>query len=116
MADLPLVRDGEGVRLALAVRPGAKRDRLAGVIEAPDPATGRTGPRLKLEIAAPPADGKANAAVLALLAKTFRLPKTSLSLISGATGRHKVVHVAGEPAALERAIRGGLENETTRKG
>lgn len=51
-------------------------------------------------VTAPPESGKANAALLKLLAKAWKLPKTSLSVISGATARRKVVHIAGDPATL----------------
>ena len=47
-----------------------------------------------------PEGGKANAALLKLLAKTWKLPKTSLTIASGATSRRKVVHIAGDPAVL----------------
>jgi uncharacterized protein YggU (UPF0235/DUF167 family) len=51
-------------------------------------------------VTAVPEDGKANAALLKLLAKTWKLPKTSLTIASGATSRRKVVQIAGDPAVL----------------
>jgi len=51
--------------------------------------------RVLVRVAAPPADGKANAAVCALLAKTLGLPKRSVSLARGASSRDKVVSVQG---------------------
>lgn len=59
---------------------------------------------IKATVTAPAEGGKANAALLKLLAKTWKLPKTSLSIASGATSRHKVVHIAGQPADLSDAL------------
>ncbi len=59
---------------------------------------------LKATVTAVPEAGKANTALLKLLAKTWKLPKTSLSVASGATARHKVVHIAGDPAALYKML------------
>lgn len=52
---------------------------------------------LKVQVTAAPEDGKANDALLKLLAKTWKLPKTSLSIVSGATSRRKVLRIAGNP-------------------
>jgi uncharacterized protein YggU (UPF0235/DUF167 family) len=55
---------------------------------------------LKVRVTAPPEGGKANAALVALLAKAWRLPKGAIAVAAGASGRNKVLRVAGEPAAL----------------
>lgn len=110
MADAigPVERTADGVRLHLKATPKASSDRLGAVVEEPGP----SGPvrRLKVQVTAPPADGAANAAILKLLAKALSAPKTSLTLISGAASRHKVVHVAGDPdrLAAELSARLGL--------
>jgi len=59
---------------------------------------------LKAEITAPPEGGKANAAVIALLAEAWRLPKSSLSVLKGATSRDKTIAVAGDPVDLSQRI------------
>jgi uncharacterized protein len=59
---------------------------------------------LKASVTAPPEDGKANDAVIALLAKTWRLPKSTLAVIKGMTARDKVVRVSGDPARLATQI------------
>lgn len=59
---------------------------------------------LKVQVTAPPEDGKANAAVIALLAETWRLPKSSFDVIKGQSARAKTVRVAGEPAAIAARI------------
>jgi uncharacterized protein len=79
------------------VTPRARRNAITGILET-DTETG--GPALKVSVTAPPADGKANAAVLALLAKALRVPKSSLSVITGATGRNKLIHIPGDGPTL----------------
>ena len=79
--------------------PRASRNRIEGVVE--DAAGSRA---LKVAVAAPPEGGKANQAVIALLAKAWRLPRSSLSIAAGAASRRKVLHIAGDGAALIRRI------------
>jgi uncharacterized protein (TIGR00251 family) len=55
---------------------------------------------LRVSVTAPPAEGRANEALLRLLAREWRLPRRDLSLISGMKSRHKVVHIAGDPVTL----------------
>ena len=50
---------------------------------------------VQIRVTAPPADGKANAAVCAILSKTLGLPKTSIQVQRGASSRHKVVSIEG---------------------
>lgn len=88
------------MRLAVRVTPKGGRDAIEGW--ARDPA-GRLF--LKLRVSAAPADGAANAAVIALLAKALKRPRTSLSIVSGETARLKSVDI-GEvsPVELEAAF------------
>ena len=53
---------------------------------------------------APAEDGKANAAVIELLAATWKLPKSTFAVTRGATSRGKVLSIAGEPALLAARI------------
>jgi len=76
-------------RLRVRVAPGA---RAAAVV-------GRHGSAWKLRVAAPPVDGKANEAVLRLLAETLALPRARVALVSGHGGRDKVVELSGIDAA-----------------
>ncbi len=64
---------------------------------------------LKISVSAAPDKGKANDAVIKLLAKEWRVPKTSISVASGATDRRKTLHIAGDPSALEARLRSWLE-------
>ena len=74
-------------RLRLRVSPGARANRH-GVV-------GRHGEAWKLRVAAAPEGGKANEAVLRLLADELDLPRSSIALVSGHAGRDKVVEVTG---------------------
>ena len=88
-------QDGDGVVLTLHIQPGAKRTECAGL----------HGEAMKIRLAAPPVDGKANEALIAYLAKTFGVPKSRVELISGETSRAKRVRVDGvDAAAVRRAL------------
>ena len=88
-------RDGAGgAVLELLVQPRASRTRVVGEHEG----------RLKIQLAAPPVDGEANAALLAFLAEALDLRRADLALLAGETGRRKRVRAAGM-AAGEAAAR-----------
>lgn len=91
----PFAATAAGVRVRVRLSPGARRDAVAGVIADAD---GR--PLLKVTVAAPPVDGRANAALLRLLARHWRLPLRSLGIIAGAADRTKTVLVSGDPEPL----------------
>ncbi|OWY40814.1 hypothetical protein CEK28_00645 [Xenophilus sp. AP218F] len=78
-----LACDGSHVRLTLHVQPGAKKTELAG----------EHGDCLKIRLAAPPVDGKANAVLLAWLSARFDAPKRGVRLLSGDKSRRKVVAI-----------------------
>lgn len=91
----PFRAAGDGVRLALRLQPRASRNRIDGIAARSDGAL-----VLSARVTAPPEGGKANAAAVALLAKAWGLPKRDIQVISGATDRNKVFHIAGDPAVL----------------
>lgn len=98
MADLagfPIKRLADGVTVAVRLTPRVSGDRIDGVA-----ADAAGVPTLKARVTAVPEAGKANAALLKLLAKHWKLPKSSLSVAGGARDRNKVVHVAGDPETL----------------
>lgn len=74
-----------GVLLALHVQPGARRTEVAGPY----------GDALKLRLAAPPVDGRANAALCAFLADRLGVSAAAVTLLAGHSGRRKRVLVAG---------------------
>ncbi len=85
-----LRRAKDGVTIQLRAQPGARRSALELTAEG----------ALKAAVTAPPEDGKANAAVIALLAEAWRLPKSRFDVMRGATARDKTVSVAGDVALL----------------
>ena len=96
MASSPLVGTRTGVRLTIHVQPKAARTELAGLY----------GEALKLRIAAPPVDGAANAAVIAFLADRLRVPRASIRLVTGASGRRKGLEIDGVSLAEARLALG----------
>jgi uncharacterized protein (TIGR00251 family) len=86
--------DASGLVLAVKAQPKASRDAVVGVMATAD------GQALKVTVTAAPEDGKANAAVAAVIAKRFGVAKSAVSVVTGATGRRKLLHIAGDPAAL----------------
>jgi uncharacterized protein (TIGR00251 family) len=88
-----------GLRLRLRVTPNASLDRIDGPETLADGTT-----VLRFRVRAVPEDGKANAAVIQLLAKALGLPKSVVTLVSGETARLKTVHVDGDPDDLAAMI------------
>ena len=76
------------VSLRLRVQPGAKRTEVAG-----EHGEG-TQARLKVRLAAPAVDGKANAALVRFLALAFGVPPSRVTLLRGETSRQKTVRIA----------------------
>lgn len=89
-----LRRSGTGVTVELRAQPRARRSALA---------CSQQG-TLKAAVTAPAEDGKANRAVIELLAAEWRLPKSSFKVMRGAAARDKTVSIAGEPASLAERI------------
>lgn len=92
-----------GVRVRLKVSPRAKRNAIGGLLDEPD-----GGRALKIAVSAAPEDGKANAAVVALLAKEWGVAKSAVSVVSGATDRRKVVEIRGPSQELLTKLQGWL--------
>ena len=86
---------GDGIELALKITPRAGRDAVRGVI-----VDAAGGAWLAVQVCAPPGAGRANAAVIALLAAALDVPRSACRLVAGTTSRWKRVGVAGDPAAL----------------
>ncbi len=88
-----------GIILAVKAQPGAKRTAIGTIIEAAA-SPGWPPARLKIAVAAPPEDGRANEAILAALAKHFQLKPAAVTLETGGTSRDKKFRLMGNPAAL----------------
>ena len=80
--------------LTLHIQPGAKKTEVAG----------EHGDALKIRLAAPPVDGKANAALIAFVADRLGVAKSAVSLKSGQTSRRKVLEVTGAPADTKQRL------------
>lgn len=85
--------------MSVRLTPKAKKNRIAGVVLQADDAVA-----LKASVTAAPERGKANAALIALLAEAWRLPKSSFSVVLGVTNRRKQLAVAGDPDSLQRTF------------
>lgn len=87
-------RDGESLSLTLHVQPGAKRTEISGL----------HGEALKIRLAAPPIEGRANEALLRFIADKFGVPMRQVELKQGGQSRHKVVMVTGSKVAPESVL------------
>lgn len=76
-------RTGDGVVLRIRVQPGARRSEVVGVV----------GDELKVKVAAPPVEGKANEALVRFLAEMLGVSRRSVAVLRGERGRSKVVEV-----------------------
>ena len=77
------------VTITLHIQPGAKKTEVVGI----------HGDALKIRLAAPPVDGKANAALIAWAAAALGVPRSQVELLHGASGRQKVLGVRFDDAA-----------------
>ena len=85
------------VRLTIRVRPGAGRTAVGG----------EHGGALVVRVAARAVEGQANEAALTALARAFGVRRRSVTLVTGAASRTKIVDVAGgEQAVLDRLLAG----------
>ncbi|HEV7433371.1 MAG TPA: DUF167 domain-containing protein [Pseudorhizobium sp.] len=85
-------RHEDHVRLSVRLTPAAGRDAVDGIEEADDGEL-----YLRVRVTAVPEGGKANKALIALLAKRLRMPKSALTILSGETSRKKILRLDGEP-------------------
>lgn len=83
----------DGCTLSVRVHPGARRNDIAGL---------HAG-AVKVSIAAPPADGRANEALIEFLAELLRLPQHCITIVGGAASRNKVLRITGKDAAEVQA-------------
>ena len=81
----PASRRPEGALLHLRVQPRASRDEILGWQDGV----------LRVRVAAPPVEGEANAAVVALVARALRIAPSTVRVVGGERGRDKRVRVAG---------------------
>jgi uncharacterized protein len=89
-------RNEETITLTLHVQPGAKRSEIAGL----------HGEALKIRLAAPPIEGRANDELLKFIAELFAVPLRNAELKQGGQSRHKVVAVTGSKVLPESLLTG----------
>ena len=87
--------------MRVRVTPRARAARIDGPRE-----DGEGGVRLEVAVTEAPDGGRANAALVALLAREWRLPKSALAVVSGAAARHKTIGISGDPGTLMAKLRG----------
>jgi uncharacterized protein (TIGR00251 family) len=97
-----------GIRLRLKVAPKAKRNGIGGWLDEPDGSKA-----LKVAVTVAPEDGKANAAVIALLAKEWGVAKSAISVVAGATDRRKIVEIRGQSAELMQKLQAWLNGRAS---
>lgn len=100
---LPWRAEVDGLTLFLRVTPNAGTDRIEGVEQRDDGSA-----VLRVRVSAVPDKGKANAAAILLLAKALGLPKSSISLVAGASSRFKTLHLKADSAQVLERLAGWL--------
>ena len=91
--------EADAIVVAVRLTPKADRDAVEGVVALAD---GRLVARVRVR--AVPEGGAANAALVAVMAKVLRRPKSAVAVVAGASQRLKQVRVAGEPTALVKVV------------
>jgi uncharacterized protein (TIGR00251 family) len=89
----------DGVTVMVKVRPRSRRPGVGGVQES------AAGPRLKIAVAEPAEDGKANRAVCAMLARALHQPPSSVQIVTGTANSEKVLAVTGDSVTLVELLR-----------
>jgi len=95
VTSLPWKAVQQHVELRIRLTPSGGRDAIDGVEK---DAEGQA--YLKARVTAVPEDGKANKALIALLSKALKIPKSSISFITGETSRKKILRLDGDPEEI----------------
>ncbi|CAA7626989.1 DUF167 family protein [Magnetospirillum sp. SS-4] len=95
----PFAVVAQGLRVAVRLTPKASRDAIQAAAADADGAG-----VLRVQVTAVPEDGKANAALIKLLSKAWKLPKSTIGIVQGATDRRKVLLISGDGADLLRRL------------
>jgi uncharacterized protein len=101
--DRPFFASDAGVNVRVRLTPRARADRIEGTIAAADSTA-----LLKASVSAPAEAGRANAALVELLARAFGVPRRDVAIVGGSKSRNKLVHVAGDPQALAARLAAAL--------
>ena len=82
---ITLKQTSSGITFSVKVQPRARKNAIMGTV----------GDALKLALTAPPVEGKANQAVIEFLADFFEIPRSSITIASGAASRRKLIRISG---------------------
>lgn len=90
-----------GAALTVRVTPRARKTEFGGILE---------DGTVRIRVAAPPVEGKANRAVIAFLAKALGIRKNKIEIIAGERGLDKIISIDGIPAdEVEEQIKANLD-------
>ena len=87
---LNLSETPDGIRISVKLTPKSSKNQILGV----------EADALKVSVTSPPEDGKANAALIELLAKSFKIAKSRITLVTGGKNRHKTLAISGDSQEL----------------
>ena len=96
---MPFQVHDHGVAIAVRLRPGASANRIDGIQAMAD------GRRVAVRVTAVPEKGKANQAMIKLLAKAWHVPRGNLTVVSGAKDRNKTLLLQGDPDSHMRMLK-----------
>jgi uncharacterized protein (TIGR00251 family) len=85
----------DGIKFSVKVSPNSSKCEICGIVE----------DYLKIKLDVPPIEGKANEKLIKFLSKILGIPKTSIEITSGETGRNKVLFIKGDAELLEKKIK-----------
>jgi|SaaInlStandDraft_7_1057024.scaffolds.fasta_scaffold364047_2 uncharacterized protein len=103
---MPISEEPGGIKIDVRLTPKASANRIIGARPSAD-----GGRVLNVTVTAVPEKGKANAALLKLLAKTWGIPKTALSILAGRKDRRKTVFIETDGAEILSRIQKSIEQE-----
>ncbi|MBB4291820.1 hypothetical protein GGE16_003890 [Rhizobium leguminosarum] len=90
---------GNQLRLVVRLTPNGGRDAIDGI-----EVDGEGKSHLKARVISVPEKGKANKALILLVAQSLSIPKSSISLVAGDTARKKILRIDGDPEDLAKKL------------
>ena len=104
---MPKAKTGESRLLRVRVTPRSRRNEMGPIEDASDGV-------VKVKLTAPPVDGRANDALIELVAETFGLPRSAVEIVAGEHSRLKTLRLHGVPEPSEPSARAQREPEASR--
>ncbi len=102
---LPVKAAKDGITLYIYAQPSASKSAVCGIHDE----------MLKIRLAAKAQDGAANQELRRYLSSWLKVPSSRVNIVHGASGRRKVVHIAGEPARLTAMLAAALSSSGDRE-